>query len=188
MASLKLDPNAKAMERGLPDDLMPPTFGEHQEIGVILGPQDGAFTADAIATFLGSTYSVSIESDRMGYRLDGPSIEHVYGPDIVSDGSSLGAVQVPGDGQPIVLLVDRGPTGGYTKIATVISSDIGNLAQAMPGVTIAFKAVTLADAHSILREQEAIIETIKGSAKANSHRRLSIVVEGEPYEVLERGR
>ena len=139
------------MERRLPDDLEPPTFGEHQEIRVILGPQDGAFTAGAIATFLGSAYTVSIESDRMGYRLDGPVIEHVSGPDIVSDGSSLGAVQVPGDGRPIVLLADRGPTGGYTKIATVISTDIGKLAQSMPGVTIAFKAVTLEEAHSILR-------------------------------------
>jgi len=86
----------------------------------------------------------------MGARLRGPRIAHRRGHDIVSDGIALGSIQVPGDGQPIALLVDRQSTGGYTKVATVCSFDIGRLGQVKPGQRLRFRALTLADAHRSL--------------------------------------
>ena len=135
---------------------------------MVLGPQDAAFTAEPVQIFLGSEYTVSIQSDRMGYRLEGPAIQHRSGPDIVSDGTPFGAVQVPGNGQPIVLLSDRGTTGGYTKIATVISSDIGTLGQAMPGHTIRFAAVSVEEAHAILREREQVLRDMRRPSEAQT--------------------
>ena len=172
-------------ERGLPEHLEAPTYGHKHEIRVVLGPQDRSFTSDGVAKFLGSPYSVSVHSDRMGYRLEGPPIEHVSGADIVSDGTALGAVQVPGDGRPIVLLADRGTTGGYTKIATVISADMGKLAQAMPGDTVTFQAVTVEQAHQSLREQHAILRDIRKAAGAAPTAKLSVVVDGEAFEVAD---
>ena len=119
-----------------------PTYGQDFTIRVTMGPQDGEFTDSGLNTLLSSEYAVSTQSDRMGYRLEGPAVEHVTGADIVSDGTALGSVQVPGNGQPIILLADRGTTGGYTKVATVIGPDIGLLAQAMPGARVRFAAVT----------------------------------------------
>ena len=88
------------------------------------------------------------QADRMGYRLQGPEIPHARGHDIVSDGIPLGGIQVPGERQPIVLLVDRQTTGGYTKIATVIGVDIGAIGQTRPGQRIRFRRVSLEEAHA----------------------------------------
>ena len=95
----------------------------------------------------------------MGYRLSGPPITHSRGHDIVSDGIPLGGIQVPGEGQPIVLLVDRQTTGGYTKIATVISADIGRLGQTKPGQRVRFRQVGLAQAYAGRREEAAWLDT-----------------------------
>ena len=91
---------------------------------VLAGPQAEEF-GDAFALFLASEWTVSSASDRMGYRLDGPKLVHAKGHNIVSDGTVNGSIQVPGSGQPIVLMRDRGTTGGYPKIATVIGPDLG---------------------------------------------------------------
>ena len=88
--TLDQDPGAEFVERRLPEHLAVPSYGNIHQIRVVLGPQDQAFTSDGIATFLASKYTISIHSDRIGYRLEGPSIEHVSGPDIVSDGTPLG--------------------------------------------------------------------------------------------------
>ena len=117
--------------------------------------------------------------------MDGPAIEHVSGPDIVSDGTSLGAVQVPGNGLPIVLLADRGTTGGYAKIATVVSVDIGRLAQAMPGDAIRFEEVSVAEAHAIFAEQEAALRDLAEAAGVRPARGLSVVIDGETFEVAD---
>lgn len=127
-----------------------PAYPAEVECRVVLGPQADRFTADGIAAFLGDGYEVTPQADRMGYRLKGPPIEHARGHDIVSDGIPLGGIQVPGEGQPIVLLVDRQTTGGYTKIATVISVDIGRIGQTRPGQRVRFRQVTLAEAHAAL--------------------------------------
>jgi len=138
-----------------------PVYRDSCELRVIPGPQDDHFTEEGIHTFLGSEYTVSTEADRVGYRLRGPQIEHKASADIISDGIPLGAIQVPGDGLPIVLLADRQTTGGYTKIATVITVDIPKLAQAKPGDKVRFLPVTEGAAHRSLREYEQTIATIK---------------------------
>jgi biotin-dependent carboxylase-like uncharacterized protein len=127
-----------------------PDYSAEPEIRVVLGPQDDRFTPAGIAAFLDGPYEMLVESDRMGARLRGPRIEHARGHDIVSDGVALGGIQVIGDGQPIVLLVDRQSTGGYTKIATVCSFDIGRLGQVKPGQRLRFRGVTVAEAHAVL--------------------------------------
>ena len=160
-----------------------PTYGQTFEIRVVLGPQDGMFTERGIAVLLTSEYTVSTDSDRTGCRLDGPAVRHVRGPDIVSDGTALGSIQVPGSGTPIILLADRGTTGGYTKIATVISPDIGLLAQAMPDARIRFVAVSLEEAHEILREQENIIREIKAAVGLDMTGAISVKSDGVEFSV-----
>ncbi len=125
---------------------------------VVLGPQRDRFTADGIAAFLGGPYEMRAESDRMGARLAGPRIGHARGHDIISDGTALGSVQVPGDGQPIVLLVDHQSTGGYTKIATVCSFDIGRIAQTKPRQRVRFTAVEVGEAHRLRRDAERALD------------------------------
>ncbi len=128
-----------------------PDYTVEPEIRVVLGPQDDRFTARGIAAFLDGPYEMLPQSDRMGARLRGPFIEHTRGHDIISDGVALGGIQVVGEGQPIVLLVDRQSTGGYTKIATVCSFDIGRIGQMKPGQRLRFRKVTVAEAHAELR-------------------------------------
>lgn len=132
-----------------------PAYPGEVECRVVLGPQDDRFTAEGIAAFLGGPYTVAPQADRMGYRLGGPVIRHARGHDILSDGIPLGGIQVPGEGQPIVLLVDRQTTGGYTKIATVISVDVARIGQTRPGQRVGFRQVTLAEAHAALAEAAA---------------------------------
>ncbi len=119
-------------------------------IRVLPGPQDDEF-GDAIKLFLDSEWKISPTSDRMGYRLDGPVIRHLHGHNIVSDGTVNGSIQIPGNGAPIVLMPDRGTTGGYPKIATVISADLGRFAQMPAGKGLRFKAVSMAEAQAEAR-------------------------------------
>jgi biotin-dependent carboxylase-like uncharacterized protein len=135
----------------------PPT-ARPARIRIVLGPQDDHFTPRALGTLCRATYAITRASDRMGMRLAGPRLEHSQkGSDIVSDGIATGAIQVPGDGLPIVLLVDRQTTGGYPKIATVISADIPLLGRLIPGEEITFAAVDVATAEAAAR---ALLGTI----------------------------
>ncbi len=117
-------PPAEATERRI---ALP--AGSSGPIRVVLGPQDDEFTDEMKALFLDSEWKISATSDRMGYRLEGPAIRHLHGHNIVSDGTVDGSIQVTGSGAPIVLMADRGTSGGYPKIATVITADFGRLAQ-----------------------------------------------------------
>jgi antagonist of KipI len=139
-----------------------PGFETEPEIRVVLGPQADRFTAAGVTAFLGGAYEMLPQSDRMGARLRGPRIAHARGHDIISDGIALGSIQVPGDGQPIVLLVDRQSTGGYTKIATVGSFDIGRLGQVKPGQHVRFRAVDVAEAHHLRRAWGASLAVAAG--------------------------
>jgi len=143
---------------------MIPNYGDGVEARVILGPQDDRFTPEGIATFLQGPYEMTHQSDRMGARLRGPAITHTRGHDIISDGVPLGGIQVAGDGQPIVLLVDRQSTGGYTKIATVCSFDVGRVGQARPGQRLRFKQISVGEAHALLRAErdrlDAAVEAV----------------------------
>jgi len=120
-------------------------------IRVVMGPQDDEF-GTACDVFLNNDWRVSATSDRMGYRLEGSKIVHTGGHNIVSDGAVRGSIQVPGNGQPIVLMADHGTTGGYPKIATVISADLGRFAQMQAGSTIRFKAINVEDAQTEARK------------------------------------
>jgi allophanate hydrolase subunit 2 len=134
-------------------------YAAEPEVRVVLGPQDDRFNARGIAAFLEGPYEMLPQSDRMGARLKGPFIEHTRGHDIISDGVALGGIQVIGDGQPIVLLVDRQSTGGYTKIATVCSFDIGRIGQVKPGQRLRFRKVTVAEAHAELRARREQLDS-----------------------------
>lgn len=129
-------------------------------VRVVLGPQDDAFTPEGVDTFLHCQYTVTHESDRMGCRLDGPVIQHKNGPDIISDGIAMGSIQVPGNGKPIVMMADRQTTGGYAKIATVITPDLWKLAQAKPGDGINFFGVTPREAYEKYIEYENRIKLL----------------------------
>jgi allophanate hydrolase len=139
-------------EMTLPD---PPEPGFERPIRVVLGPQQGYFTEAAIARFLEAEYAVSKSADRMGARLDGPTLAHRESYNIVSDGIATGAVQVPGSGQPIILLADHQTTGGYPKLAAVISADLPLLGRRRVGAGLRFQAVSVAEAEALRREGEA---------------------------------
>jgi biotin-dependent carboxylase-like uncharacterized protein len=129
-------------------------------IRVVLGPQDDEFADEAKALFLDSEWKISATSDRMGYRLEGPVIKHLHGHNIVSDGTVNGSIQVPGNGAPIVLMPDRNTTGGYPKIATVISADFGRLAQTPAGTAFRFKAVSVKEAQAEARKFAELLRAL----------------------------
>lgn len=119
------------------------------KLRVVGGPQDDYFSENGQKTFYGSTYTVSVDSDRMGFRLEGPEIENINGVDIVSDGIAFGAIQVPSSGKPIILLADRQTTGGYAKIGTVCSRDMSKLVQLKPGDKIHFVPISVEEAQKL---------------------------------------
>ena len=140
----------------------PDEFEEGCEmIRVVMGPQDDMFTKEGIRTFLNNEYTVTAEFDRMGCRLDGPVITTKHGSDIISDGIAFGSIQVPAHGKPIILLADHQTTGGYAKIATVISVDLPKLAQKKTDQKIRFQAVTVQEAQKLLRRQEKDLNEIR---------------------------
>lgn len=150
-----------------PEDLGLMAVSEESEaatVRVILGPQEDYFTAEARDQFLSGVYTVSRESDRMGSRLQGPTLVHHPDkkPEIISDGIVPGAIQVPGNGAPIVLLMDGPTAGGYPKIATVITADLPKLAVMPPGGRIRFEAVTPEAAEQLLRQQQEELQSLLG--------------------------
>jgi biotin-dependent carboxylase-like uncharacterized protein len=128
-------------------------------IRVVMGPQDDEF-GEATKLFLDSEWKISATSDRMGYRLEGPVIRHLHGHNIVSDGTVNGSIQVPGNGAPIVLMPDRGTSGGYPKIATVITADQGRFAQIPAGKPFRFKAVSMAEAQGEARKFAGLLHAL----------------------------
>ena len=128
-------------------------------IRVVMGPQDDEF-GEATQLFLESEWKISATSDRMGYRLEGPVLRHLHGHNIVTDGTVNGSIQVPGNGQPIVLMADRGTSGGYPKIATVITADLGRFAQTPAGRGFRFKAVSMTEAQAEARKFWEMLHTL----------------------------
>ncbi len=149
-----------SFRRSLPPKLRPSRSQEHG-VRVLLGPQTKSFTPAGHETFLNSTYRVSPNSDRQGYRTEGPAITFALGPDIISDPTPLGAVQVPGNGQPIILLRDGQVTGGYAKIATVIFADLDRFGQMAPGDTLFFRAVTREEALLAAAETQRLVKYLE---------------------------
>lgn len=120
----------------------------------IRGPHDAMFTPEALEVFFSARFTVTPQSNRMGYRLAGPSVTHQGGADILSDATPIGSIQVPASGQPILLMADRQTTGGYPKIATVITADLPLAGQLAPGDWIQFVRCTREAAVDALRAQE----------------------------------
>ena len=125
------------------------------------GPQRDWFSEEAQRVFYGSAYRVAEESNRMGLRLEGAAIAPPSGGEMISEGVSLGAIQVPEGGQPIVLFVEQQTTGGYPKIANVISADFHSLGQLRPRDEIRFERVEMETARALLIEQEKLLASEK---------------------------
>jgi KipI family sensor histidine kinase inhibitor len=136
-----------------------PAYRPDPTVRVLLGPHDDRFPMEAIEQLLSTAYAVAPDSDRMGYRLAGPRLARREPADLVSGGMSLGGIQVPGDGQPIILLSDHQTTGGYPLLATVIQADLPLVAQLAPGQSLRFKAVSLEAARAAYLAMLASLET-----------------------------
>jgi len=112
-------------------------------IHCISGPDFDKFTKNSFDVFYNSEYTVSSQCDRMGFRLEGETIEHADNADIISSPVQFGSIQVPGNGKPIVLMADRQTTGGYSRFGCVASTDLGILSQKKPGDKFKFKEITI---------------------------------------------
>ena len=133
----------------IPEGLIP-EYKHEQTIRIISGPEAHYFEVAGLRSFLSTEYTVTAQSDRMGYRLSGEPISHKEGmTNITSAGISLGTIQIPGDGQPIILMADRQTSGGYSRIANVITVDLTLLAQMQPGDNIRFQETILYIAHRL---------------------------------------
>ena len=153
---LECGPAREALFPEIPFELRP-SYSDAPRLRVVLGPQDEEITDQGLFTFWSSSYVLTRQADRMGCRLQGPRITHRRGPDIISDGTSFGSIQIPGNGQPIILLADRQTTGGYVKIAAVIAVDWPLIAQGLPGWTIRFEAATLEEAQKSYFQRESAL-------------------------------
>lgn len=137
-----------------------PQFTDKFTVNVVLGPQADMFPEKAIDTFLSKPYTVTLEADRMGYRLEGPTIEHKNKADIVSDALLPGAVQIPKNGKPIIIMCDAQTTGGYPKIAVAITPDISLLGQAKPNNVIEFSKITASRARERFSEYQKLLNSL----------------------------
>ena len=149
-------------ERSLrPNDV--PSYILPARLGLLPGPHREAFTEKGWGAFLSGMYAVTPQSDRMGYRLDGPMIEIQKGVEILSEAMPFGGLQVPPDGRPILLMADRQTTGGYPLIGAVISADLPRAAQLAPGDAVRFQAVTLEEAQERAIRQERWLRVVGGN-------------------------
>jgi antagonist of KipI len=141
-----------------------PFWSPHAQVRLLPGPQREHFSSDALDLLQSAPYAIGRDSDRMGFRLEGPPLRHVRGADIISDATPLGALQVPASGQPVLLMADRQTTGGYPKVATVITADIGIAGQLGPGDTISFSMCTPREAVAALIAQEQALMALETAA------------------------
>ena len=145
-----------------------PKFANHVRAQVIMGPQDDMFAEKGVETFLTNRYEVTLDADRMGYRLEGSLIEHKDKADIVSDALLPGAIQVPKSGKPILIMQDAQTTGGYPKIAVVTTPDLCLLGQAKPSDVIEFSKVTTKQAHKKVLKYRRLLDGLVGMFKQDS--------------------
>lgn len=144
----------------LPENYIP-TYKSHYEIRVVKGPQDDYFTEKGLNSFFYYDYKVTNECDRMGFRFEGEPVELKNGSDIISDGITFGAIQIPSHGKPIIMMADRQTTGGYAKIGNVIFKDLSILSQAKPGDSVRFMEVSIDIAHRELKKLEETLSIIR---------------------------
>jgi antagonist of KipI len=151
---------ANLEERTVPDRYFP-KYSTRNTLRVVLGPQGDYFSSETLNLFFASEYTITSQSDRQGYRLRGPELRHIKSYNLISEAMWPGAVEVPGDGLPIILLADSQPTGGYPKIATVNSVDLDKLGQAKPSDQVRFQSATFEESVNLIREQEKQVAEIK---------------------------
>jgi antagonist of KipI len=128
-------------------------------VRILRGPHDAMFTSAACDALCGTRFTVTPESNRMGYRLQGPALAHRAAAEILSEATPMGSLQVPGSGQPILLMADRQTTGGYPKIGTVITADLPIAGQLAPGDWIEFQVCTRAEALAALHDLSTRLST-----------------------------
>lgn len=160
---LKIGERFGADHRGfkaLPERFIP-KYSVQNDLRVILGPQSDHFSSETRALFLDSEYTITSQSDRQGYRLTGPELRHLKSYNMITEAMWPGAVEIPGDGLPIILLADAQTTGGYPKIASLISVDLDTLGQAKPSDRIRFKSVTLEESVARMKEREVQVKEIR---------------------------
>ena len=143
-------------QAGFPLDI--PEGGAH--LRVLPAVHRDRFTDDSWGLLVHARFTINPQSNRMGYRLDGPALGHVKGADILSEAMPNGAIQVPASGQPILLLAERATTGGYATIANVITADLPLAGQLAPGDWVEFDAVNREDAIAALRRREAALRGV----------------------------
>ena len=135
-----------------------PLPGGGARVRVVPGPHEGHFSEAAHQSFVTDRFTITPESNRMGYRLHGPAVEHTSEADVLSDATPVGSIQVPASGLPILLMADRQTTGGYPKIATVITADLPIAGQLAPGDWIEFEPCTREQAITALQAREADLQ------------------------------
>ncbi|MFV9510045.1 biotin-dependent carboxyltransferase family protein [Tepidibacillus sp. LV47] len=150
----------KLLKRSLAKELIP-TYSNHVTARVVISPQVNYFTKESIQTFFSTVYTISRQSDRMGYRLDGEPLKYQINKNLITDAIPLGAIQVPNNGLPIILLSDHQTTGGYPKIGVIASVDIPLVAQLRPGQTLSFKPISVQKSQKLYREQEEKLSILK---------------------------
>ncbi|MGG4040199.1 biotin-dependent carboxyltransferase family protein [Bacillus smithii] len=138
---------------------------EDHTIRFVKGRQYDWFTEEAISRFQNEKFQITPQSDRMGYRLEGPSLSLKKSKELITEGATFGSIQVPPNGQPIILMADRQPTGGYPKIGQVIQADLPKLSQMRPGDTIQFQQISLKEAQQILIQVHRELAYLKAAVK-----------------------
>lgn len=138
-------------------------------IHFIRGRQYHWFTKESLQAFESSPFTIEPDSDRMGYRLSGSGLEQGEPRELITEGTTFGTIQIPPSGQPIILMADRQPTGGYPKIGEVIRSDLPRLSQMRPGQKLHFQEVSLQEAYQKIRKQRRDLEKIKIACRLKWH-------------------
>jgi len=131
-----------------------PTYSSPVFLRAVSGPQEDFFTPESVAAFFSSSYQVTPQLDRVGIKFAGPALEYRQSGDLISEGNPVGAVQVPRNGQPILLLAGRHTVGGYPKVAVVIGADLPRAGQLKPGDAVYFQRVTLEEAQQLWRQYQ----------------------------------
>jgi len=148
---------------GLPGTVRRELPGGHARLRVLPGPDTDRFHSSALDRLQSAPYRIGRDSDRMGFRLEGPEIGHLRGADIISDVTPLGVLQIPASGQPVLLMADRQTTGGYTRLATVISADIGLAGQLAPGDSMSFAVCSRREAMAALIAEERLLMALEAA-------------------------
>lgn len=153
-------------------------------IRILPGVQRDAFDEEALSLLCSASYGVSADSDRMGYRLAGNAVLPLAGADIISDALIPGAVQIPGNGLPIIMLADCQTTGGYTKLAQVIQPDLDRLAQVPPGGSVQFSLVSEEEALAIRAAYRSELQRLEAITPCSEAKRFTLTINNKDYRVV----